>query len=255
MIPLSNIDAAFWPKLIAGAADLGVSPFSLALVMNMESGIDPTAAHRDANTGQPDAVGLNQFWVSSTFRTAVPGVSVDEYLSWPASRQLERALAYWRDQLNAHPGARDGGARDLYWLNFLPATYVPNAPDDHILAPTEDGKLVAAANNNGPLVLPGETEMRNGVKVIRAAGLRNALDRAAKSGRYQAAQANLLELGASVEKLRGIAGKKIAPAAKAFAIATLGATAIVGGYVLYRAYGKHPLPLLHGLHGLGWSHG
>lgn len=179
MIPLSNIDATFWPALVQGAASLGVDPRALANVMMSESDLNPRAYN--ANGG---AVGINQF-MPRTLDGVAPGMDPDDYRGLSASEQLHYALKFWGDLYNAHPGAREGGARDLYWLNFLPATYVPNAPDDYVI--TTNSEIVSA---NPGLVLDGDDG------VIRPAGLVRALDSATQRNpaRWNAAMANIDEL-------------------------------------------------------------
>jgi hypothetical protein len=183
MIRLSNIDDAFWPALVRGARGLGVDPRTLAGVMLSESDLNPRAFN--ANGG---AVGINQF-MPATLANVAPGLSSDIYRTLSASQQLAYALAFWRALYNAHPGAREGGARDLYWLNFLPATFVPHAPDSYVL--TRNPTTVAA---NPSLVLPGDSE-----NVIRAGGLTRALDSAVKrnSTRWAATLENIEETEAA----------------------------------------------------------
>lgn len=187
MIPISNIDSAFWPKLVQGAQAMGASPISLALVMLSESSINPKARNPSDTSLPPVAVGLNQLSLPSrTFQGVVgDNVDPDAFLTWPASVQLDYALKYFRGVYSAHPGALQGGARDLYWLNFMPATYVAGAGDDHVI--TNEGWAVSA---NPSLADPDG--------VIRAGGLKRALDAAANASynaaRWQAAVQNINEL-------------------------------------------------------------
>lgn len=135
--PVTGIDDAFWPKLTLGAKKLGVSPVSLALVMFEESGIHPDAVN--ANGG---ASGINQF-MPDTFASSFPGTSLDDFRQMTASQQLDFTLAFWSALYDAHPGATWGGARDLLWLNFLPATFSPFSTPWHTITTSP---AVLAAN-------------------------------------------------------------------------------------------------------------
>lgn len=195
MTPVSGIDSPFYGKLVPWAKSEGVDPMAPILVMLSEGGggISPKAANRGKNKdGYPVAVGINQFstWgtnghtAGSTFSSYVKGMTPTQYLGLSASQQLNYALRFFSDQYAAHPGAKQGGARDLYWLNFMPATYVPNAPDSHVI--TSDAGLVNAnkvfADSDG---------------VIRAGGLARAINARANSLAAKAIQQNLIEAGAS----------------------------------------------------------
>ncbi len=179
MIPVSGIDAPFWRKLVDGAAAMDVSPISLALVMFMESGLHPTASNKGY------ALGLNQLSTESgTYQGITGNMPPSQYLSLPASVQLDYVLKFYRGQLAQHPQATS--ARDLYWLNYRPATYVPDAPDDYV---------IIASDPNNPALTDADG-------AVRAGSLARALDRAAAGNptRWNAIVQNIQELapGASL---------------------------------------------------------
>jgi len=209
--------------------------------MIAESGLDPTARNPKDTSKPPAALGINQFSpISKTYQGYVKDIDPEVYLTFPASKQLDYALRFFADQFRNHPAAKAGGARDLYWLNFLPATYVPNAPDSHILAPDPAFNLGAdIVNANRSLVLPGETEMRSGVPVIRAGGLKAALDRAANASgsRWNAIVSNIVELGGSLPSLPDAA--KLRELAPNGYVTAVGVALVIGGmYAFHRSYTK-----------------
>jgi hypothetical protein len=138
-----GVDDLFWNLLVADAARLpgGPSPFDLAALMLSESGLTPTAKHVNAD-GSIEAIGINQL-----DKVNWPAFNVDpgSYLASPASAQWAGVVRpFFSGILRAHPQAA-ASLRDLYWLNFAPATYVPNAPDDHVIvkAGPEDAGLAS----------------------------------------------------------------------------------------------------------------
>jgi hypothetical protein len=144
---VSNIDDDFYGKLVDGARRLGVEPVSMALVMFAESGINPKAFNAKGG-----ASGINQF-MPATLNKVAPGLDPASYRQLSASQQLDYVLKFWASLYAAHPGANQGAARDLYWLNFYPATYVPGAPDDYVI--TTNPKIIAANPAFGSPITPG----------------------------------------------------------------------------------------------------
>jgi hypothetical protein len=128
-----GVDAAFWPSLVSHARALGADPRDWAAVLFSESSIRPDAQ----NPG--GAVGINQFM---PFHFG-PGRTVldqtpESYGALPASAQLEYVARFWGGMLRAHPEVARS-ARALYWLNYKPATYIADAPDDFVITPPPRG--------------------------------------------------------------------------------------------------------------------
>lgn len=168
-VSVSKIDDAFWPALVTDARAWGVDPRDLAAVMFAESGLNPRAVNPDPEGG---AVGINQLFRSNWKKFLFDrGMSVEEYSALPASEQWKRVAGpFFRGVIESHPDVRgaapENRARDLYWLNYKPATYVPNAPEDHPI-----GKDSA----NSALQLPGDP-------IVRPAGLRAFLEKQQRQG-------------------------------------------------------------------------
>jgi len=125
----SDLDADFPAALVQGARELGVDPVGAAALLYVESGIKPGATNPRGG-----AIGINQF-DPPTQVLHYGFSSVAEYAHSSACVQFQRAvMPFWRAlvQQFGH-GQTKFSARDLYWLNFLPATYVANAPEDHVI--------------------------------------------------------------------------------------------------------------------------
>jgi hypothetical protein len=94
--------------------ETGVRPEWLLPVLQAESGLRPDIQNQ---AGEP-FYGLNQ--ISKKFLDSI-GVTPQDYLTWPASRQLETVvLPYVKSQVASYGPIRSGVR--LYQANFLPAT-------------------------------------------------------------------------------------------------------------------------------------
>jgi hypothetical protein len=83
-------------------------------VLYAESGLNPAIPNQ---AGEP-FYGLNQ--ISKSWLTSI-GVTPDDYLTWPASRQLTTVVGPYIANQVSHYGPLRSGVR-LYQANFLPAT-------------------------------------------------------------------------------------------------------------------------------------
>jgi hypothetical protein len=128
---VSSRTDADWQALWALAQRLGVTPQVLGLVLYEESGMDPGAKNTNGSSDPNKwCVGLNQF-CPGTYES---WVSVDRptYLTWSMAQQLGPIGAFWASKPSFTT------ARDLFWLNFLPASYVEGAsPDTVVNDPTK----------------------------------------------------------------------------------------------------------------------
>jgi hypothetical protein len=121
------------------ASSLGgiVEPRDAVKVMLNESGLDPTAVNRQ--NGEPVAAGVFQLLVSQI--PTETGMSFDEWIKLSAAQQIPYAAKSWRDKATSNGTSTPISARDLYWLNYLPATYVPGASDDYQFVRSDDTYL------------------------------------------------------------------------------------------------------------------
>jgi hypothetical protein len=146
MIYSADVDAGFAPTVLDAAQKIGaVDPRELLVILFAESSVTHTADHHvlDQNGNLAARfVGINQFFVSlstkpgadDTFRHAVPDMGPDAYLSLPASVQLSRyVVPFWGAIRQQHGADATSNARNLYWCNFLPDTFVPGAPDSYVI--------------------------------------------------------------------------------------------------------------------------
>jgi hypothetical protein len=171
-----QLSAAAWALLWSMAADLGTTPQVLAKVMYTESGLDPAA--RNPNGG---AVGLNQFAPSGsrvpghlgTFETFVPNLTPDQYRQLPAEAQLPYVEKFWKTK----PASAMKTERDLYWVNFVPATYVPNAPASHDI-------LAGLSPSLQSFIVKGNPGIAQGKSTILAGDLQSFLDRSTATGEF-----------------------------------------------------------------------
>lgn len=128
----SDIDAAFIPALISGANQLGADPFGLAAILYSESGIHSNIKNSIG------CVGINQFCPSTAAAMGITDMAA--YQQLPASKQWAYVMKFWSSLIKAHNATPS--ARDIYWLNFLPATYVKGVDDTHVI--TSSASIVAA---------------------------------------------------------------------------------------------------------------
>jgi hypothetical protein len=169
-VSVTKTDDPFWPVFVADSRSMGVDPRDVAAVMLAESGLNPRAAN--VQKGVPVALGINQLAGASNWAKFLGplGLSPDDYLNLPASVQWTKVAGpFFRGVVSSHPGVRgaraENRARDLYWLNYRPATYVEDAPEDFPIIPWKSG------DGDSVLVLPGDN-------AIRPAGLRAFLMKA-----------------------------------------------------------------------------
>jgi hypothetical protein len=158
--PPSYFDSGWAGVFVVGANAIGVDPLDLAKLLISESGFDPSAQNSIG------CVGLNQICPSSqgVFNS---DYTADQYTQLTVSQQLPFVFDYFRNWLSQY-GLSSISARDLYWLNFLPATYVPGSPDSYVIATQGDGYYDANTSFD-----------KTGKGTITAGDLQTALDDAA----------------------------------------------------------------------------
>lgn len=133
---VSGVDDAFPAAIVQVAAQLDADPVDLANVLYSESGIHPSTVNSIG------CLGINQFCASSG-RENLPGWPGDHaYVQLSASEQLLHFVGPWWGRLKMQHGISGPlTGRDLYWLNFLPGLFVPNAPDSYVI--TRNASYVA----------------------------------------------------------------------------------------------------------------
>jgi hypothetical protein len=128
--PPAYFDSTWASVLVAGAEAIGCDPYDLAGLFINESGLNPSAANSIGCLGISQICPGSQGIFTSYY-------TPDQYTQLTISEQLPFVFAYvqqWMSQYNLLTIS----ARDLYWLNFLPATYVPNAPDSYVISTQGD---------------------------------------------------------------------------------------------------------------------
>lgn len=106
------LDPASYPLLWALSDATGLRPEYVIPVLFSESGLNP-AARNSLNYS-----GLNQ--ISASYLSS-RGISVDDYVTWPASAQIQKVVIPFMTGLVRALGPIKSGAR-LYQANFLPAS-------------------------------------------------------------------------------------------------------------------------------------
>lgn len=131
----AHLDASFAPAVCDVAEAFGGSdPLGIAALLFSESDINPTIENSIG------CVGINQFCPSTAKAMGIEDQQAYRQLS--ACQQLRNfVFPFWSELVKAHHVPFPVSARDLYWLNFLPATYVPNAPDSHVI--TRDPGIIS----------------------------------------------------------------------------------------------------------------
>jgi hypothetical protein len=127
--PPSYFDFGWSSVFVAGCEAIGANPYDVAGLLMSESGFNPSA------TNSIGCVGLNQMCPGSQNFTS--DYSSDAYAQLTVSEQLPYVFAFWENQMSQY-GLITISARDLYWLNFLPATYVPNSSDSYVISQQGD---------------------------------------------------------------------------------------------------------------------
>lgn len=161
----ASLPSSFWLALWASAKALGADPADMAKIMWAESGINPVADH-------DGCVGINQF-CPGTFEHFVP-MSREQYKKLPAEKQLPFVTQFWKTK----PAAARQSARDLYWVNFVPATYKPNMPDSF------DVLTGLSAADRANIILQNPHFSDDGA-TIPAGNLSRFLEKNAKSEEFQ----------------------------------------------------------------------
>lgn len=109
-----SLDQASYPALWQIADATGIRPEWLLPTLQLESGLNPGVANQ---AGFP-YYGISQ--INGDFLAAI-GVTPDDYLTWPASQQLQRVvLPYMQSAVNRYGPLRS--ATRVYQANFLPGT-------------------------------------------------------------------------------------------------------------------------------------
>jgi len=111
-----------------------VEPKDAVKVMLNESGLDPAAINHNSD-GNPVAAGVFQLLVS-----ALP-MPLADWTALTAAQQIPYAAKFWQQKAADNGAPTPVSARDLYWLNYLPATYVPGAADDYQFVRSDDTYL------------------------------------------------------------------------------------------------------------------
>lgn len=125
---------------IATALD-GIShvaaPRDALKIMLGESGLNPASvAYKDS---KPVAGGVFGLLVSQTQN--LTGMSFDDWIRLSAAQQIPYAVKFWKGLTSRFGASFPVSARDLYWLNYLPATYVAGAADDYVFVKSDDTYL------------------------------------------------------------------------------------------------------------------
>jgi hypothetical protein len=120
------------------ASTLGgvVAPRDAVKILLSESGMESGLKSINYQKGVPVAAGVFQLLVSEI--PAFTGMSLDQWITLTPAQQVPYAAKFWKQKAagnGAHPPL---SPRDLYWLNYLPATYVAGAPDDYVFVKDDD---------------------------------------------------------------------------------------------------------------------
>jgi len=122
-------DTLWASVFVAGCEAIGANPYDVAGLLLNESGFNPSA------TNSIRCVGLNQMCPGS--QNFLSDMSVDQYTSRGVAEQLPYVFAFWQNWL-AQYNLITISAAELYWLNFLPATFVPYSPPWHVISQQGD---------------------------------------------------------------------------------------------------------------------
>lgn len=162
-----------FPNVLAAQADtIGADPLDVLKLLLSESGLQPGATNHTGFTNGGYAVGINQF-APVNWHFFAP-LSAATYAALTAEQQLPYVFAYFLALMRSR-GLSAISGRDLYWLNFLPATYVQDAPDDHVIVRRGSGYYG-----------PNKGLDHGGKGYITAGDLQQSLDAQASSSLYQA---------------------------------------------------------------------
>ncbi len=152
----------FPASLVSWSQSIGADPLDVLKLLLSESGLQPSARN---STGFPEgefAVGLNQ--LAPVNWGYFSPMSADDYAALTAEQQLPYVFAYFSASMKAHGLSKISG-RDLYWLNFLPATFVPFSTDLHQIV-----------DSSSPYYAPNAGLDHGGKGYITAGDLQKSLD-------------------------------------------------------------------------------
>jgi hypothetical protein len=127
--PPSYFDTGWASVFVAGCQALGVDPLDAAGLLISESTFSPAA------TNSIGCVGLNQQCPGS--QNFLGDMTVDQYTQLTVSQQLPYVFAFWQNWIDQY-GLGSISAAELYWLNFLPATFVPNSSSSYVISQQGD---------------------------------------------------------------------------------------------------------------------
>lgn len=156
MMTMKGMGQAAWPSylgdtfaqsLVDQSATLGANPLDILKLLISESGgaLQPSAWNPRGFSAGQGAVGINQLAPVNYGYITNAGYTVDSYKQLTAEQQLPVVFAYFQNVMRG-AGLTSISGRDLYWLNFLPATYVADAPDDYVIVSSSSGYYT---NNSG----------------------------------------------------------------------------------------------------------
>jgi len=134
----SYFDTGWASVFVAGCEAIGAYPLDVAGLLINESGFNPGAKNSIG------CVGLNQICQAS-YSIFSSDYTVDQYTQLTVSEQLPYVFAYWQQWLDKY-SISSISAADLYWLNFLPATFVPNSPSSYVISQQGDAYYSANAS-------------------------------------------------------------------------------------------------------------
>lgn len=136
----ANLPDSFWKAFIAMSDRLGADPVDLATILYNESGgFNPHAVNSIL------CAGLNQLCPGpGTFGSIVENMSLAQWNALSseekvnrihayAAKSAEQQLPYVEKYFKQKPAASMKSARDIYWVNFLPATYKAGTDDSFVL--------------------------------------------------------------------------------------------------------------------------
>jgi Transglycosylase SLT domain len=151
--PPSYFDTGWASVFVAGCESIGADPSDVAGLIIGESGWNPGAQN------SVGCVGLNQICPVS-YGVFSGDYSVSDYLGLSVSDQLPYAFAYWQ-QVMGNAGVSSVSGAELYWLNWVPALFVPNSSNSYVIQSSSDPYYDASLDigNKGYITL-GDLETR-----------------------------------------------------------------------------------------------
>jgi hypothetical protein len=129
--PPSYFDLGWASVFVAGCEAIGASPYDVAGLIIGESGWNPGAQGGSPCAGGGYAVGLNQLCPVSQ-GVFTNDYTPAQYLQLTVSQQLPYCFQYWQNVMS-NAGVVSVSGEELYWLNWLPATFVPYSSDSYVI--------------------------------------------------------------------------------------------------------------------------